>query len=87
MTPAPIAVHAKKEIPEVEDGCRITDDGRVSLFEYNGKKINERPSCLADTSFFSMFTYPLVQGNPRRPFTDAHSIVLSETTAKTFFGA
>jgi putative ABC transport system permease protein len=86
MTPAPIAVHAKKEVPEVEDACRITGNGRVTLFEYNGKKITERHNCLADASFFSMFTYPLIQGNPQHPFADANSIVLSEKTAKTFFG-
>ena len=30
--------------------------------------------------------FPLVEGDPKHPFADAHSIVLSETTAKTFFG-
>jgi ABC-type antimicrobial peptide transport system permease subunit len=85
-TPAPIAVYAKKEVPEVEDACRITDNYAVSVFEYNGKKLNERHSCLADASLFSMFTFPFIKGNPQHPFTDAHSIVLSETTAKTFFG-
>ncbi len=85
-TPAPIAVYAKKEVPEVEDACRIRDNWSVSVFEYNGKKITERHSCLADASFFSMFTYPLTKGNPQYPFTDAYSIILSETTAKKFFG-
>src|ERR1700688_3960569 len=85
-TPAPIAVYAKKEVPEVEDACRITDNWGVSIFEYNGKKFTEWHNGLADASFFSMFTYPLIKGNPQHPFTDAHSIVLSETTAKTFFG-
>jgi putative ABC transport system permease protein len=85
-TPAPIAVYAKKEVPEVEDACRITDNWRVSVFEYNGKKITEWHNGLADPSFFSMFTFPLVKGNPQHPFTDAHSIILSEATAKIFFG-
>ena len=85
-TPAPIAVYAKKEVPEVEDACRIRENWTVSIFEYNGKKFNEWHNCFADPSFFSMFTYPLVKGNPQHPFADAHSIVLSETTAKTFFG-
>jgi putative ABC transport system permease protein len=85
-TPAPIAVYAKKEVPEVEDACRITDNWRVSIFEYNGKKISEWHNGLVDASFFSMFTYPLVKGNPQHPFRDAHSIILSETTAKIFFG-
>ncbi len=86
-TPAPIAVYAKKEVPEVQDACRIIDNWAVSIFDYNGKKLNEWHNCLADASLFNMFTYPLIKGNPQRPFTDAHSIVLSETTAKTFFGS
>lgn len=85
-TPAPIAVYAKKEVPEVQDACRITDNWGVYIFEYQGKKFTEWHNGFADASFFSMFTYPLIEGDPRHPFTDANSIVLSETTAKTFFG-
>jgi len=85
-TPAPIAVYAKKEIPEVGDACRVTEDWTPSVFEFNGNKITEWRNCRVDPSFFSMFTYPLIKGNPQHPFTDAHSVVLSETTAKKFFG-
>jgi len=85
-TPAPIAIYAKKEVPEVEDACRITENWAVSVFEYQGKKIAEWHNCQADASLFTMFTYPLIKGNPQHPFTDAYSIVLSETTAKKFFG-
>jgi ABC-type antimicrobial peptide transport system permease subunit len=86
MTPAPIAVYAKKEVPEVQDACRITQNGNVSTFEYNGRKFIQSNNCSADASLFSMFTFPFIEGNPRQPFTGAHSIVLSETTAKTIFG-
>src|SRR6185312_9918448 len=85
-TPAPAAVYAKKDLPEVADACRIRDNNDVSIFEYNGKRITESHNCLADASLFSMFTFPFIDGNPQHPFTDAHSVVLSETTAKTFFG-
>ncbi|MFT3705606.1 MAG: ABC transporter permease [Agriterribacter sp.] len=85
-TPAPIAVFAKKEVPEVQDACRITEDWNVSVFEYNGKKLTEGRSCHADPSLFTMFTFPLVNGNPQHPFNDDHSIILSQTTAKAFFG-
>ena len=85
-TPAPIALYAKKEVPEVENACRITENWAVSVFEYKGKKFTEWHNCTVDPSFFSMFTYPLIEGNPQQPFTDAHSVVLSETTAKKFFG-
>lgn len=85
-TPAPIAIYAKKEVPEVEDACRVQENWAASVFEYNGKKLTEWHNCFADASFFTMFTYPFVKGDPQRPFTDAHSIILSETTAKKFFG-
>src|ERR1700754_176196 len=85
-TPAPIALSAKKDLPEVADACRITEDWNTTVFEYEGKRITEWHNCHADASLFTMFTYPLIKGNPQHPFTDAHSIVLSETTAKKFFG-
>jgi len=85
MSPAPIAVYAKREVPEVQDACRITENGNVSVFEYNGKQFTESHNCVADASLFSMFTFPFIEGNPQQPFTDAYSIVLSETTAKKFF--
>lgn len=85
-TPAPISVYAKKEVPEVVDACRIADNPGVSVFQYNGKKFSESHNGLVDPSFFSIFTYPLVKGNVQHPFADAHSIILSETTAKIFFG-
>jgi len=84
-TPAPSAIYAKKELPEVADACRITEDWASSIFEYNGKKMREWHNCLADASLFTMFTYPLLEGNPKHPFKDAHSIIISETTAKKFF--
>jgi putative ABC transport system permease protein len=85
-TPAPTAIFARKEVPEVQDACRVTEDWNVSIFEYKGKKFTEWHNCSADASFFRMFTYPLINGNPEHPFDDANTVVLSETTAKTFFG-
>jgi putative ABC transport system permease protein len=86
-TPAPLAIYAKKEVPEVENACRVTEDWTASVFEYKNKRLTEWHNCRVDPSFFSIFTYPLLEGDPQHPFKDAHSIVLSETTAKRFFGA
>jgi putative ABC transport system permease protein len=86
VTPAPTAIWAKKSVPEVADACRIIENWSASVFEYNGKKIRELHNCRVDSSFFTMFSFPLLEGDPKHPFADAHSIVLSETTAKTFFG-
>jgi len=85
-TPAPIAVYAKKEAPEVINACRMVDNWNVSYVEYHGKKFVEWHNKHIDGSFFSMFSYPLIKGDPQHPFTDTWSIILSETTAKKIFG-
>jgi putative ABC transport system permease protein len=38
-----------------------------------------------DSSVFSVFTLPLVQGNPRTALTEQYGVVLSETMARKYF--
>jgi ABC-type antimicrobial peptide transport system permease subunit len=40
----------------------------------------------ADSSLFSMFTIPFVQGNAATAFRQLHSIVITQSAAKKFFG-
>jgi putative ABC transport system permease protein len=85
-TPGPIATFGKKELPEVSNACRVTDNWRVSLFRYNNRKFESDRWGLADASFFSIFDFPLIKGDPAKPFTDDLSIVIAESTAKKIFG-
>ncbi|HVX48698.1 MAG TPA: ABC transporter permease [Chitinophagaceae bacterium] len=85
-TAAPLAYFAKKELPGVQDACRMCDKYNGSLYIYNNKKFIEPSAGLADASFFTMFSFPLVKGNPKQPFTDDLSVVISESTAKKMFG-
>lgn len=85
-TSAPLAVFAKKELPEVQDVCRISDKYDASLYTYNNKKFLEPKGGMVDASFFTMFSFPLVKGSASKPFTDDLSVILSETTAKKIFG-
>ncbi|MBE9462273.1 ABC transporter permease [Dyadobacter subterraneus] len=85
-TVAPIAEFAKREVPGVKDAVRITRDGVFTLFKYNGKVFNESFSAYTDPSLFSVFDFNLIQGNKSKPFPDNHSVVLTETTAKRYFG-
>jgi putative ABC transport system permease protein len=41
---------------------------------------------LADSSFFHLFSYPFLQGNPTSALTTPNSIVISASTAKKYFG-
>ncbi|SEJ42952.1 putative ABC transport system permease protein [Dyadobacter koreensis] len=85
-TVAPIAEFAKRETPEVKDAVRITYNGLFTLFKYQEKLFNEESSVFADPSLFSVFDFNLIKGNQSKPFPDNQSVVLTETTAKRYFG-
>ena len=49
-------------------------------------KFQEENSMWADSTFFKTFDFKLVKGNPETALKEPFSIVLSETTAKKYFG-
>src|SRR5665213_3034281 len=51
-----------------------------------GSEIESRNLLYVDSSFFSVFTFPLISGNPRTCLSEPHSIVLTEDAAKKQFG-
>jgi putative ABC transport system permease protein len=85
-TVAPIAEMGKKELPEIKEATRLSYNYRFTLFKYKDKTFNEENTTFADPTLFTMFDFPLIQGNPTNPFPDNHSVVLTETTAKRYFG-
>jgi putative ABC transport system permease protein len=85
-TVAPIAEMGKKELPGIKDAVRLSYNGMFNLFKYKDKTVNEQNTTFADPTLFSMFDFPLIQGNPANPFPDNHSIVLTEKTARRYFG-
>jgi putative ABC transport system permease protein len=86
VTPAPAAVYAKNELPEVEDACRISGASKVIWLQYRDTRITQKNNALADAALFNMFTFPLLEGNAAHPFNDANSIVISSTMAGKLFG-
>ncbi|MFI5153010.1 MAG: ABC transporter permease [Chitinophagales bacterium] len=86
VTNAPIATRAKAELPEVENAVRISYNGFFTAFSYGGKIFSESKTFFADPSFFSIFSFPLIAGNRNKPFPNDHSIVITSSTAKRYFG-
>jgi putative ABC transport system permease protein len=74
----------KAAIPEIADYVRILGTDGVNLTG-NNKSLSVK-NIYADSSFFGMFSFPLVSGDAKTALTDPHSIVLSEKTALKFFG-
>lgn len=83
-TPIPLGPLLAQNLPEVEKFTRVTNIGAPII--HNGNTFNF-PVTMADSSFFEIFDFELVQGNAENPFPDKNSVILSEETARTFFGS
>ena len=85
-TAAPIGILGKKELPGVKDAVRLSYNSQYILFTYKDKVFNENNSLFTDPNLFSVFDFGLIKGDNQRPFVDDNSIILTETTAKKYFG-
>jgi predicted permease len=83
-TPGLLGPSMKEEIPGVKNTCRFTWD-QYTLFSRNDKAIYE-VGFYVDSSIFSMFTLPFVQGKQEHAFDQLHSLVITEKMANKFFG-
>lgn len=86
VTPPILAGRLKNEFPEVINSSRLSTSGKL-LFSYKDKSFYESRGILADQSFFEIFSFPFIKGNPTMAFTELRSIVISEDLALKYFGS
>ncbi|HLY69107.1 MAG TPA: ABC transporter permease [Puia sp.] len=84
-TPRPMAAALKAEIPGLVNICRVSDESQDLLFNVGNKSMYASGK-YADSPLFSMFTLPFLQGSAATAFKDLHSVVITQSTAKKFFG-
>src|SRR5690242_5217921 len=84
-TPGIMAPSMQTEIPGIANTCRTTE-GETRLLFSIGNKSMYASGKYAEPSLFSMFTLPFVQGNAKSAFSQLYSLVITEKTAKKFFG-
>ncbi len=85
ITAAPMAAALVKDFPEVEAATRLYRlDGEVT--RYGNKAFTEKRVAFADSNFFNVFTFRLKEGNPAAALPGPQTLVLSETTARKYFG-
>lgn len=80
----PFGPDAKNEFPEIESFCRISPDHDAFIV----KDVNNLKSsgiCFADSSFFKLFSFHLISGNPDDVLKKPYSIVLTSSLAKKLF--
>ena len=83
-TPKPMAKAIQQDYPEVEHTVRVDFIPPV-LFSVGDKRMSARGN-IVDSTFFRVFSFPVLKGNPSIALNDAYSIVVTEKLAKRLFG-
>jgi putative ABC transport system permease protein len=81
--PMPFAPAMAADMPEVEAYVRFW---RQSYFLRRGDDILEERIVHTDPAFFDVFSFPLRRGDPATALVDLNSIVLTEASARKYFG-
>jgi len=79
-----VARDLQREFPEVLKATRLL---RGSEFvSYGTSSFKEDNLLFADSTFFDVFTIPFLKGNPKQALTEPNTLVLTEETARKYFG-
>ncbi|MBO6623061.1 MAG: ABC transporter permease [Balneola sp.] len=73
------------QFPQVEKAVRISPNNN-SNFLINGENIRQENIVFADSGFFDVFSFPLVEGDKKHLFKVANEAVLTQSTAQKMFG-
>lgn len=76
----------KEEYPEIVEVTRVRTRAYSSAVRYGEKAFYEQRFFLSDPSFFAMFSYDFIAGNPETALNDPGSVVLTQETAHKYFG-
>jgi putative ABC transport system permease protein len=81
----PYSIALRNDFPQyIERAVRVNPDN--DLFSYGTQAYNEQRVYITDTDFFQLFNFNLIKGDPALVLKNPHSIVLTESTAKKYFG-
>lgn len=83
---APAAIPAMlADFPEIEQGVRLK---RSSGVIRRGDLMFHEPKVLfAEDSFFHIFSFPLLRGDPKTAIQDVNTVVLTQAMAEKYFGS
>ncbi len=85
LTARPMSRVLMSEYPEVEHAARIFRPG-VMQVKNEDVRFNEERVLFADSSFFSVFDFKLLRGDPKTVLVNPKSIVITQDYAKKYFG-
>lgn len=75
--------YLRQQFPEIESSCGVA---QTIMRIVNGNEYINVKAYLADSTFFTMFNYKLLEGDPRTCLQDENGIVISQSFAHRLFG-
>lgn len=91
-TPHPMAQALVADFPEVEQAVTMSPIWGPGLtwvempVQYKDNRFNEKRFFSADTTFFDVFTFKAVAGDPDKAIRKPGAIIITESIAKKYFG-
>src|SRR6185295_11571283 len=86
VAPDPLAITLKREYPAVEEMVRVNYQKDV-LIKKDNQNVQDHNVGYADSTFFKVFTIPMIAGDPLTALKEPNSIVNDKTTAKKYFNS
>lgn len=88
ISPTALLPTLQENFAEIEHGTRYYNSGAFApvVVAHGDFQFEESKFYYADSTFFDVFTFPLLKGNPDKALVEPNSIVITETTAKKYFG-
>ncbi len=88
VTPTAVVPVFKRTFSEIEEGVRVYDYAYKPIaILFKEKIFNEKSFLLADASFFKIFSFNFLSGNPATALSNPNSVIITASTAKKYFGA
>lgn len=84
LTPPHLGQRMQEDFGGIESHMRLAYFS--ATVDYEDKSFEETSSLYADPEFFNFFSIPLVQGNADKALAAPYSVVLTEETARKYFG-
>ncbi len=76
-----------RELPEVNEATRLLGfPNFTNVVEYEEKVFEENYVFFADSNFFEVFDYELLQGDPDNMLANPNTVILTQSTAQKYFG-
>ncbi|HSC54512.1 MAG TPA: ABC transporter permease [Phnomibacter sp.] len=83
----PMGATLKKDYPEVEQFARIYTSSGSRLVKKGAEYFDEVNIAFVDSTVFDVFSFPAVAGNTAHALDEPNTVVISESTAKKYFGS